>query len=1090
MELLYDDAVFGQWVRRRRRALDITQKELARRVGCSAVMIRKVEHDERRPSRRVAAALGAALGVPEAEREAFVRFARAGWADDPPNGPSTPPERPWQRLQRHTDATIPPPGRPPDGTEREGEGPRVVAREAELGRLERELDRVLAGRGRTVLITGEAGQGKTALMNAFAAHAQARHPELLIAVGTCNAYTGHGDPFLPFRQILAQLTGGVPDGPRLDAFERERARRLLRSAPRTTHDLAQSGSHVLDSLLPVEPLRARLKRRGISIPPLPRAPATAYAPMPSQQAVQNNQLALRAETAAAIVATATRAPLLLLLDDLQWLDDSSAELLLHLARNARASRLLLLGACRPADEVPVAPASRALNELARSHATTLDLGGADGRAFVNAWLDRQANELDDAFRAALWRQTAGHPLFTIELTRAMQEHGDLIQGEGGVWTAAPGLRWDRLPTRIADALAAQMERLDAATMDVLRAASVEGTTFTAEVTARVLNREMHDVVRSLGVGSDRPHHLIAAVEVKRVPAGLVTRYRFRHDLIQRYVYGTIDPGERAHLHEGIASAQAALLGDDADPVALALHYTLAQAPERAARHHRKAGDRARRSHAFDRAVEHYRAALAHWPDGEPHERAALRRELGECQYLLLRRDEATRNLTQASAALEAAGDLRQAAAAQRTLALIFTTDDEFDRAFEACRRAVVMLEPLGESADLGAAMNTLSRLHMLVSQFDLALAWGERAMAMAERLGTADLQVQATIRIGSALHQVEPPRSDESVRHLKRGLRTADEKGLAYDACHAAYNLADVLETAGRLDQARASYLACIARAQSHQITNFEYYAQYALWRHDWSHGNWTEAFERVALVRRIVEGAAHADFQMSRFAFDLAACDLDLGRIAEARSTLARHQRSLSRLQRPGERLPSLGTSLRAAVAAGDPQEADRAAAAIAGAIDPAPPIEYDIMAPVLEALRYLTGKGAPDARTGATACLQALGRLQRHYASPGANAALEEARALQAAADGSTPEAAALWARAADAWQAATYPLREAHARAAAVRALRAARRDQDARTQKARAERVLARLSEQIPDEELLASFARSSRSLLAGTGSAPG
>jgi len=67
---------FGNWVRRRRRALDLTQAELGRRASVSAAAIRKIEADERRPSRELAGLLAAALAVPDAERAAFLRSAR------------------------------------------------------------------------------------------------------------------------------------------------------------------------------------------------------------------------------------------------------------------------------------------------------------------------------------------------------------------------------------------------------------------------------------------------------------------------------------------------------------------------------------------------------------------------------------------------------------------------------------------------------------------------------------------------------------------------------------------------------------------------------------------------------------------------------------------------------------------------------------------------------------------------------------------------------------------------------------------------------------------------------------------------------
>src|SRR5215510_9229872 len=82
---------FGAWVRRRRKALDLTQDALARRVGCALSMIRKIEADERKPSRQVAALLASALELPVAEREQFLQAARAELAVDQLAAPPLPP---------------------------------------------------------------------------------------------------------------------------------------------------------------------------------------------------------------------------------------------------------------------------------------------------------------------------------------------------------------------------------------------------------------------------------------------------------------------------------------------------------------------------------------------------------------------------------------------------------------------------------------------------------------------------------------------------------------------------------------------------------------------------------------------------------------------------------------------------------------------------------------------------------------------------------------------------------------------------------------------------------------------------------------
>ncbi|MFQ5343276.1 MAG: ATP-binding protein, partial [Anaerolineae bacterium] len=84
-----------------------------------------------------------------------------------------------------------------------------VARERELAELHTFLDQALRGHGQVCFLTGEAGAGKTALVTEFARRAQAQRADLLVAVGECNAQTGIGDPYLPFRQVLGLLTGDV-----------------------------------------------------------------------------------------------------------------------------------------------------------------------------------------------------------------------------------------------------------------------------------------------------------------------------------------------------------------------------------------------------------------------------------------------------------------------------------------------------------------------------------------------------------------------------------------------------------------------------------------------------------------------------------------------------------------------------------------------------------------------------------------------------------------------------------------------------------------------------------------------------------------
>ena len=1095
MDTPSEDALFGPWLRRRRKVLDLTQKELARRVGCSPATIRKVEADDRHPSRHLARVLAGVLGVPEPELEAFVRFARGGWADRPPTSAVPDFDRPWlvgaMSGEVPLTAAEPANGTPEDEAEHVPEAPRIVARERELERLDRELEHALGGNGRVVLVSGQPGQGKTALMTAFAARAQAAHPELLVAVGTCNAYTGRGDPFLPFRQILAQFTGEVPAGSHLDAFQRERAARLTRAVPRAADILVRKGPHLLDSLVPVAALGARMQQAGVALPPLPATAGSMPGAASMVQPGGENQRALRSETAATLAALAEDAPLLLVLDDLHWLDDSSAELLLHLTSVVAGHRVLVLGAFRPADlqmsGSSGARVSHPLVELAQSGATTIDVGRSDGRAFVDSWVDREANALDEDFRAALVRQTGGHPLFTIELLRAMRERGDLVKDEAGRWSAAPDLHWNQVPDRIADALAARVGRLDAAARDVLRVASVEGEVFTAEVAARLLGLEPRQAVASLGSVLDRGHRLVAAVDVQRVAGGLVSRYAFRHNLIQRYVYDSIDVGERAYLHDGVASALEAVFGDDADPVALAYHYTQARSPERAARHYRKAGDRARRAYAIGQAIAHYQAALEHWPEGEPLARAALLRDLGECQVIRGREEDARRSLNEARDLFEAAGDVRQVGHADRYLAQLAIGRGDMAGAAAAARRIIAMLEPLGDSAELASALFVRGYYHVLVAEWEEAVPLAERALTMGERVGAGAVVAEAMLCLGSAVSYLDSDRFDEAVALLERSCELSDEQGNPMIASLARLNLGDLLASMGRYPEAHHSWAAALEYARRHQATTFETYALEGLCWYAWRHGDWSQALELRGQLRQRRDGAnpPEHDGLFATQGVMFAEFEADLGNNHRALAMLGARDDALRRLQRVSYRLPALAVYLRTHVGLGRSDDADRDAEAIADALAPEVLPEHDVITAVLEALQHLVQRSREDAGPRITTCLRVLEGFARHFGSSLANASLEEARALVAASDGAFEESADRNLAAADAWQAGTFPLWEARARVAAAHALRRLGREDEAESLLERARELLSGLAGQIPDDERRASFARVIEAMLAAS-----
>ncbi|MDH4135985.1 MAG: AAA family ATPase, partial [Anaerolineae bacterium] len=551
-------------------------------------------------------------------------------------------------------ALVPSPASPPDLSARlplflEEEPPRVeipvfVARERELAQLDGFLDLALAGQGRVVFVTGEAGSGKTALVQEFTRRAQEaqadpstgsprlrslRHRSgeagqagqaLVVASGNCNAYTGIGDPYLPFREILELLTGDVEARWAAGAMTGEHARRLWNTLPLAAQALVEAGRDLIDTFVP----GTALVDRAVACTPggadwltrldelVERKPTTGPG-MPGPQ-----QSDLFEQYTRVLQALARQVSLVLVMDDLQWADLGSISLLFHLGRQLAGSRILIVGAYRP-EEVALGregarhPLEPVVNEFQRDFGDiTVDLGQAESRDFVEAFLDSEPNRLGVAFREMLYRQTHGHPLFTIELLRGLQERGDLVQNPEGRWVEGPALDWETLPARVEAVIAERMGRLAEPLQAALRVASVEGEVFTAEAVARVRAADEREVVGRLSGELDRRHRLVRAQAIERLGARRVSRYRFRNYLFQKYLYDSLDQVERAYLHEDVGNVLEELYGDQASEIAvqLAWHFQEAGIAEKAIHYLHQAGERAVELSAYQEAIAHLTRGLA------------------------------------------------------------------------------------------------------------------------------------------------------------------------------------------------------------------------------------------------------------------------------------------------------------------------------------------------------------------------------------------------------------------------------------------------------------------------------------------------
>ena len=519
------------------------------------------------------------------------------------------------------------------------QGHSFVAREPELTRLQAFLDRAIAGEGQICFVAGEAGSGKTTLIQEFSRVAQERHGDLVVAIGQCDAQSGGGDSYLPFREILDLLTGDVDAKLAGGSITEENAGRLRKLLKASGETLVEVAPDLIGMFVPWAGLIMRLgtlaaEKGGVAEKLKQRGKPHAAGDKPASQTLEQGQIF--EQYINLLGALALKQPLMLVLDDLQWADSSSIDLLFRLGRRLGSSRMLVVGTYRP-EEVAVGragqrhPIEKPLAEFKRYQGDIcIDLdqaGRSRGRRFIDLLLDTQPNRLCEGFRQAHHDHTSGHALFTVELLRAMQHRGDLFLDEGDQWVEGSCLDWAALPARVEGIIEERISRLAEDLRDILTLASVEGELFTAEVIALVRDLEARHLVRRLSSELEKQHRLVAAQGTKRVGPHRVSHYRFIHNLFQDHLYATLDDVERAYMHEDVGNALEELYGDHAADIAvhMARHFLAADIGDKARYYLQRAGEQAAVRFANNEAVNHLSLALNLTPEEELAGRYALLR---------------------------------------------------------------------------------------------------------------------------------------------------------------------------------------------------------------------------------------------------------------------------------------------------------------------------------------------------------------------------------------------------------------------------------------------------------------------------------
>lgn len=634
-----------------------------------------------------------------------------------------------------------------------GTRPVFVGRTRELDRLVEAYRVSLGGTRQVVFVTGEAGAGKTTMVDAFLANRPDRST-VLVARGQCVEYRGSGEPYMPLLDAFARLAS-VPQSERLVALLRAEAPSWLVQMPSVVSD---------------EEI-ARLRSRSSA----------------------GGERMLR-ELGMLVDRLTSVQPLVLVLEDLHWSDYATLDAIDVLARQSRTGRLLVVGTWRPSDvKAARHPVYALTQELrARSQCVEIRLPFFDA-ADLNSYLRLRFGDsaFNERLAPVLLARTAGNALFVRNMVDSWVERG-MIREVNDAWALAvevAELERD-VPDSLQHLIENRIAQLEPEQQKILETACVIGRSFSVALVAGSLPAADDDIERECERLAREASIIRGAGTEHWGDGSLTSSFSFVHDLYVDVLYESIPASRRSRLHQQVGQAlERAWNGREAQHAPeIALHFHRALDRQKGPRYLQLAAEQAIERNAYREAVDHLTSALG-LLDGAPpsreHDEAELQLRCRLAPSLVATRGfadtAAEENYLRARELAEELGDTQMLSQTLYGLANMYEYRGEYPLA-ERITRERIALDTTGclarnlESHEL----LTCSLLHQ--GRYRESVRHGEEAFKAYDGLDASALDqenlilvVQAHGWISGALHFAG--RADDAIAHNTRALEMAAESG-------------------------------------------------------------------------------------------------------------------------------------------------------------------------------------------------------------------------------------------------------------------------------------------------------------------------
>jgi DNA-binding CsgD family transcriptional regulator len=740
---------------------------------------------------------------------------------------------------------------------------RFIGRATELGRLDAALARAATGAPAIEIVAGEAGVGKSAVVAAFLEHARAAGASTII--GHCLDRGSGGYPFAPFVEIFRTL--------------------ISDAEPARLPALLGPARGEFGRLLPE--LAGRI---GVGPPPAPIPGAGPPATVHLFELILGT-----------VERLTTQQLMVIVIENLQWADDASRDLLAFLVRTVRRGRVLLLVTLRTDEIARGDPLVPFLAELERdSRVERIDLMRFDRQTLRDLLSVELGHPPDAALADRIMERSGGNAFYALQLLAAAQESGSAV-----------------LPGRLRDVLLARVAALSEPTQELLRTAAVGGRLVDDRLLAAATGASDRDVRSALREALDRG--LLASS-----PDGARPAIAFNHVLLQEAIAADLLPGERASAHAAYAAAieaEPSLAGSPAAAAAeLARHWDGAGRAERALPASAAAANAAYDVHAYGDALRLYERAIQLAGGARPDQRQTRPTDPArdgdspglDLADLLHRAAEAASLSGRYSRAVELGRSAldrtpltdapsRRGFLEERLRWYLWESGD-VEAALASAKRWVDALPENRASASRSRALTHLAGILMFSGRFDESRPIAEKALQTAREAGALP---EAAIALGVlAWDEAASGSPDRGAGRLREAIRVAalvgSDEGLALGHT----NLAALLDQAGQTEEALAEALRGIALVERVGLADtYGGVLRATAANASFDLGQWPEAERLIspALEARVAEGdvlwvrLVAARIALGYGRLDAARRHLEVARALAERPTAARHRAAVA---------------------------------------------------------------------------------------------------------------------------------------------------------------------------------------------------